>query len=147
MYEFATPFRVTYPPWYNPSYWYAGVQVKVDMKRQLSVCVRNIKALLLFLLDGLRLSEENTWYQFEVNWDKTIGPLPVLCCVMIFANFRRGSLLRNIKEQWFVFLPIAAVFGAYSMLHFEGVLVIRLRKSNCYYGVVSERGGEGRGRR
>jgi len=32
MYEFGTPFEVTYPPWYNPTYWYDGVRRRFELK-------------------------------------------------------------------------------------------------------------------
>lgn len=30
VYEFATPFDVTYPPWFNPHYWNEGIRAKTD---------------------------------------------------------------------------------------------------------------------
>ena len=49
MYEFGTPFKVTYPPWYDPSYWYEGVKLTLDPREQLSVVAGNTRMLLFFL--------------------------------------------------------------------------------------------------
>jgi hypothetical protein len=35
VYEFATPIRGSYPPWYDPSYWYEGVRPHFLLKGQL----------------------------------------------------------------------------------------------------------------
>ena len=32
--EFATPVRATYPLWYDPSYWYAGLKARIDIGGQ-----------------------------------------------------------------------------------------------------------------
>ena len=67
-YEFATPLRGTYPPWYDPSYWYDGVQAKFDPVAQVMIAYRylplilELHAPLLFILVGavvaLRLGRE-----------------------------------------------------------------------------------------
>lgn len=67
-YEFATPLRGTYPPWYDPSYWYDGVQVKPDLTAQIKIAYRHLPLILelhaplLFMLVGavvaLRLGRE-----------------------------------------------------------------------------------------
>ena len=34
VFEFASPIGGTYPPWYDPSYWYEGLEVRFDASRQ-----------------------------------------------------------------------------------------------------------------
>lgn len=36
-YEFRTPFRVTYPAWYDPTYWYEGVKLRINLRGQFDV--------------------------------------------------------------------------------------------------------------
>ena len=43
MYEYASPVTGTYPPWYDPSYWYAGVRTYFNPVQQLAAVVRNIR--------------------------------------------------------------------------------------------------------
>jgi hypothetical protein len=122
MYEFGTPFEVTYPPWYDPSYWYEGVKVTVDLPRQLSVIVRNTKALLFFLATspGAVTTSDRAWYNLEFGIDRTIGALLTLFCVIVLANLGCVSVFRRVAEHWFVLVPIGAVLGLYALLHFEG---------------------------
>ncbi len=37
IYEFASPFKATYPPWYDPSYWYEGIRPRFELKGQMSL--------------------------------------------------------------------------------------------------------------
>ena len=122
MYEFGTPFKVTYPPWYNPGYWYEGVKPAVDLQRQLAVIVRNTQILLTFLANCIGSATESfrAYGPLEAGKDSTIGPLLALFCVMALATRGRVSVFRGIAEHWFVLLPISAVLGAYALLHFEG---------------------------
>jgi 4-amino-4-deoxy-L-arabinose transferase-like glycosyltransferase len=122
MYEFGTPFKVTYPPWYDPSYWNEGVKMTADLQRQLSLIIGNTKALLMFLADspGPAVPNQPAYYYLGDIVGKTIGTLLTLFCVMILTNLGRVSVFRRISEHWFVLVPIGAVLGAYSLLNYEG---------------------------
>jgi hypothetical protein len=122
MYEFATPFQVTYAPWYNPSYWYDGVKITIDSRRQLSVIIRNIIALLFFLATspGSAATGVRTWYGLQYATDRTVGALLTLLCVIVLTKLGDVSIFRGITEHWFVLVPIGTVMGLYSLLHFEG---------------------------
>src|SRR5437867_3770087 len=43
IYEFENPVGGTYPPWYDPSYWYEGVVLHFDLNEQISVLGKSIK--------------------------------------------------------------------------------------------------------
>jgi hypothetical protein len=43
--EFASPVPGTYPLWYEPSYWYAGVHPHFDAKRQMAAVIKNLHGL------------------------------------------------------------------------------------------------------
>jgi hypothetical protein len=43
VYEFATPIGGTYPLFYDPVYWYRGLNAKLDLGRQLGALVRNVE--------------------------------------------------------------------------------------------------------
>ena len=120
MYEFGTPFKVTYPPWYNPSYWYEGMKLTVDPRAQLSVVARNTKSLLIFLANSTGPVTPKQPIYYVIDDDRTVGCLLTLCFVIVLANLGRVSVFRGIAELWFVLLPVAAVLGAYASLVFEG---------------------------
>ena len=48
-YEFATPLIGTYPPWYDPSYWYDGVQMRWDPLTQFRIAYRYLPLLVTLL--------------------------------------------------------------------------------------------------
>jgi len=42
VFEFSTPIAGSYPPWYDPSYWHAGIKTRFDLAQQTKVLVRNL---------------------------------------------------------------------------------------------------------
>lgn len=42
IYAFAEPFPVTYAPWYDPAYWYEGVQLQFNLRNQVGVLFENM---------------------------------------------------------------------------------------------------------
>jgi len=129
MYEFATPFNVTYPPWYDPSYWYEGVKVSVDLQRQLKVFLVNTKRLLYALVSTPGLATADSEAPGPPLWNGKglfFGPLLALLCAMILTNLGHAytSIPRAIAKRWFLFVPIAAGLAAYTLLHVEGRLIV-----------------------
>jgi 4-amino-4-deoxy-L-arabinose transferase-like glycosyltransferase len=122
LYEFGTPFKATYAPWYDPSYWYEGVEVKLNLQRQLSVFASNTNNLLRYLANSTEYATENkvAGGHLGPSEGRTIGPLLALFCVIVLANLGRVSILRGMTKHWFALVPIAAVLGLYAMLHIEG---------------------------
>lgn len=122
LYEFGTPIKATYPPWYDPSYWYEGVKVKVDIQRQLSVLIANAKDFLLFFANspGPATTNDTHGGNLTYSYESTIGPLLTLFCVIVLVNLGRVSIFQGIAQHWFVIVPIATVLGLYALLHFEG---------------------------
>ena len=41
VFEFATPIGGTYPPWYDPTYWYEGLTLKFDLVNQVKAVAKN----------------------------------------------------------------------------------------------------------
>jgi len=52
IYEFAGPISGTFPPWYDPTYWYEGVNVYFDLRQQLSAFISNGKRLVSVLFQA-----------------------------------------------------------------------------------------------
>lgn len=46
VYEFGEPVGGTFPPWYDPTYWYEGVEVYFDLRQQARAFLSNIYLLL-----------------------------------------------------------------------------------------------------
>ena len=57
LYEFKEPFQVTYPPWYDPAYWYMGLKIHPNLGAQLNVAAHNITSFFdLILMPQLGLT-------------------------------------------------------------------------------------------
>jgi hypothetical protein len=99
VYEFATPIRGTYPPWYDPSYWEAGLRARFDLGGQLRALSRNLNQYLRAL-----------WAQNAL-----------IACVLVLVALRRNarSTLRDFLSIWYVWLPAAAAFGLYGLIWVE----------------------------
>jgi hypothetical protein len=49
VYEFAEPVPGSYPPWYDPSYWYQGIAPHFKMMEQARVLGLNVRTMLIYL--------------------------------------------------------------------------------------------------
>lgn len=99
-YVFDQPIAGTYPPWYDPSYWYEGIKPHLELGRQLMF---------------LRLNSIYALIQI------IIAPGALLLLVVVFGNLRpRWLAVDTIKNYWFLILP-----GLGSILIYCSVFVDR----------------------
>src|SRR6266581_6334796 len=99
VYEFAYPIPGSYPPWYDPSYWYEGVSPHFMWKGQLWALFRAANVYLkIFSKSGA------LWVVLAAIW------------VVGREALRWGSSASGI---WLVFLPSAAALGMYSLVLVE----------------------------
>ncbi len=97
-YEFATPFRVTYPPWYAPSYWYDGVRARFAPASQIRIAFRYLPMLL-----------------------ELLGPLLLIAgATTIAARPRWAAGAAALKRGWWLIVPSSAAILMYSSLFLEG---------------------------
>ena len=102
IYEFAGPVGATYPPWYDPSYWYEGVALNFNLRQQLSALWRNLASLYGLLL----------YRGFLV----VVGfALFVLLCQT--RPWRR--VLENISVFLFLLVPSLVAVGFYLLINIE----------------------------
>ena len=97
IFEFAGPVGGTYPPWYDPSYWYEGVVLHFDLREQLRVLASNVRIYLDVLQGGL-----------------------IVGFLILYLMGRRGWLcVKDITEQWRLLVPSIAALGMYALVHVE----------------------------
>ena len=99
IYEFRTPFRVSFPTWYDPSYWYEGV--KIDLY---DVLTRRLKRLASSVV---KIS--NLW---------VLLILGVICLYVM--NCGVSTFFKRLSESGFLLLPAIAALGMYSMIYMAG---------------------------
>ena len=106
LYEFSTPVRGSYPPWYDPSYWYEGIKPHLSVEGQLLALYRTASAYIRI---------------FSVT-----GVLYVVFVPLIFFAKRNQLAFANLgvaKRTWLVWLPAYAALGMYALVHVEARFV------------------------
>jgi hypothetical protein len=103
IYEFRAPIKGTYPPWYDPSYWYEGITPHFNLKMQIRALVLTAK-----------------------TYSDLIG-LNMQCCLIVafltlllYIDGRQQLALRKMAIQWYLLIPGIAALGMYSFVHLEG---------------------------
>ena len=99
VFEFSSPVPGSYPPWYDPSYWYDGVRPHFSVKAQ---------AWALFRASNMYL--------------KIFSKSGALWVVLVSILVVRRKLLgwgRSSSGAWLVFLPSVAAVTMYSLVHIE----------------------------
>jgi hypothetical protein len=100
VFEFAGPVGGTYPVWYDPSYWYDGVQTRLDAGQQLAALVRTGRVYLDLLV-------------------RQSAAVAVVVLLLVAAGGSAGSRLRRLGRYWFLWIPAAGAFGMYGLVYVE----------------------------
>jgi hypothetical protein len=108
VYEFAHPVAGTYPPWYDPTYWYDGVTPHFDFERQLANTLAEVR-------DCAR------WAFYDQSF--AVGGLVVAWLFgvgALLSTVPSGSnvLLRRLLNQHPLLLPAVAGCAMYAALLF-----------------------------
>ena len=98
VYEFGSPLNATYPPWFDPSYWYAGVSPHFQVGRQLKVLAIYLRyaAALLSIMPGC-----------------------LAAVVIVMFTKRRGRFIRSCRSQWFLLVPSFATILLYCFVYVD----------------------------
>lgn len=98
VYEFGSPLNATYPPWYDPSYWYAGVSPNFQVGRQLKVLAIYLRytAALLSIMPGCLTA----------------------VLIVIFTK-RRDDFIRACRSLWFLLVPSFATILLYCFVYVD----------------------------
>ena len=99
IYEFAEPVAGSYPPWYDPSYWYEGIRPHFSLKGQLWVLFRSANLY-------LKLFSRS-------------GALYVLFVALILVVRKAGQWEWGAKHLWLVWLPSTATLAMYALVLVE----------------------------
>jgi hypothetical protein len=100
IHEFAGPIKGTYPPWYDPSYWYEGIHPKFDFSNQIESLLSSI---------GL---------YFNLFFRQQAG-LVVGVLIIFLIGQRRRLIVADLGKLWSLFITAIAAFGMYALVHIE----------------------------
>ncbi len=111
IYEFGSPINATYPPWFDPTYWYGGIAPGFHLKSQLQILAIYLRyvALLFCLIPGA---------------------LPAVLIVTISRRTR--SFINSCRALWFLLVPSFVLILVYCLVYVDSryiagpVLVIGL---------------------
>jgi hypothetical protein len=108
IYEFGTPIAGTYPPWYDPAYWYEGVRPHINFRQQLSRLVVSLKIYLSSIFDT---HVPYTLYMYY-------GPDVLIVCylILLFMSQRGRFLVRDFLEWKIILFPAVAGLAMYALV-------------------------------
>jgi hypothetical protein len=99
VFEFASPVQGSYPPWYDPSYWYEGVRPQFVLKDQLWALFRGANMYLKIFSKS--------------------GALWMVLLALWIASKRVIAGGRLTAATWLVILPSLAALALYALVHVE----------------------------
>ncbi|RJQ56232.1 MAG: hypothetical protein C4526_02245 [Nitrospiraceae bacterium] len=100
VYEFGAPVPGTYPMWYDPSYWYDGLEIHFNLENQLRVFQSTVKS----------------YYQiFNPDFNIMFFTVFILCLM----GRRKWLIVRDMSEQWSLLIPAIMALSMYFMVSAE----------------------------
>ena len=100
VYEFAHPIGGTYPPWYDPSYWYDGLKTSFSAKAQMKAIFLNSRLFYEMLM----------FYQIG----SVIVGMSIAFALLFWRRFREG--MRALGAAWPLLLPSFTATGLYLLI-------------------------------
>jgi hypothetical protein len=100
-FEFREPFKGTYPPEYDLTYWYQGVRPHVYLRPE-------IKAL-----------AGNLFYKFETLFFSLNGTLLATVFLVLYATGRGWLILMDVFRYWFIIVPSAAMAVPHALVYYN----------------------------
>lgn len=98
-YTFTNPVPGSYPPWYDPSYWYDGIAPHFELGRQLKVLRFSIPLDLYLVL---------------------LSPVTVPCIILAFwTGWQIWISKSGLRAYWFLIIPSLLYIGAYSLVYMD----------------------------
>ena len=99
IFEFATPVQGTYPPWYEPSYWYDGVRPTFHLGSQIT---------------AIRFGVDKYFEIFS-----QLGCLFGSLIVFVLLEFSPADFFREFRKTYLLWIPAIAALAMYSLIHVE----------------------------
>lgn len=93
VYEFGAPLPGTYPPWFEPSYWHAGISPGFKLGPQMAVLWKHLRLFTYLFL---------------------ISPAVIGLALIPAMGMRRG--LARLADYWFLLVPVVAYMGLFCLV-------------------------------
>ena len=120
VYEFKEPFQVTYPPWYDPSYWYEGAVSRVSPVGHLISPVGHSSSPVNRLISPVRhlkVAASVMRHVYGVLINTPIG-MAILFTFLVLTLYSRPKVRQWIAgiTLWNILLPAIAALALYSLV-------------------------------
>lgn len=109
VYELDRPMRVTYPAWYDPSYWYEGVRARFDARRQAAV-IAGCMRWYAHALAGVPAKDVSVM-QATVVWGLAL---------LLYASGRGRGIWADARRYAWILLPTVGGLGLYGLIQVQG---------------------------
>ena len=104
VYEFSTPIGGTYPPWYDPSYWGAGIASPFNLPKQLAV-----------------------FWKHVIEYYQVFGGILIFgYAILVCVSGKFWLSLKNILGNWRLVIPACAGLGSLMLVHVHPRLIASL---------------------
>ena len=100
VYEFAASNMGTYPPWFDPTYWNAGIKPHLILKREVVVFVRNAAL------------------EFQIIMESGAEVVCVLIILALLCSYNR-RWLKGLGRLWFIWAPGIIALIMFALVHVE----------------------------
>ena len=101
IYEFAADNMGTYPPWFDPTYWNAGIAPHFVLKRQAVVLVRNLAL------------------EFQIIMESGAELVCVLIILALLCSGYPRQWVQRLWPLWFIWVPGALALAMFALVHVE----------------------------
>lgn len=99
-FEFKQPFKGTFPPQYDITYWYQGIKPQVHFREEIKVLASNLRlefGTLSFSLNGILL--------------------PTLF-LAFYESGRGWMILQDLRRYWFLIIPCVAIATLFALVYY-----------------------------
>lgn len=108
IYEFGAPVGGTYPPWYDPSYWYEGIETHFNLKQQLARILTSLR----FYFDTFFHTEDKS----SINPVFGADAFAIAYVIFVLLSGRGRSALTDIFGEYPLILPSLFGLGMYAIV-------------------------------
>jgi hypothetical protein len=99
-FEFREPFKGTYPPQYDISYWYEGTKPQVHVLKESKVLASNL------------------FWEFETLFYSLNGVLLTTLFLALYETGRGWLILKDIVRYWFLIVPCVAMALLFALVFY-----------------------------
>jgi hypothetical protein len=100
-FEFREPFKGTYPPEYDLTYWYQGIRAHVQIRQESEVLGSNL------------------FYELETLFFSLNGTLITTLFLALYETGRGRLILKDVLRYWFLIFPSVATVVLYALVYFN----------------------------